>query len=81
MSVARSRRVRMLCPAVALVAFVATAVPVAAQPEEHWVATWATAEVGRRVPTGGAAPARRRPIQFTNQTLRQVVHVLVWVLR
>ena len=67
------------------------AVPVLAQDGgEHWVGTWATAEVGRpqtppaqvpgpppfmanQCPAGPPAPATF--LHFTNQTLRQIVHV------
>jgi lysophospholipase L1-like esterase len=35
---------------------------------ERWVGTWATG------PTGAAIPPAAAPMQFTNQTLRQIVH-------
>src|SRR5438876_1471456 len=40
---------------------------------EHWVGTWATAVVARPqvAPAAGRGPA---PLNFTNQTLRQIVH-------
>lgn len=57
---------------------------------EHWVGTWATAEVGRpqfpviavplQAPAGQPAPQAAAPapfIHFNNQTLRQVVRVSV----
>jgi len=43
---------------------------------EHWVGTWATAVVSRPQATPGAAPAGGpAPLNFNNQTLRQIVHV------
>jgi len=43
---------------------------------EHWVGTWGTAVVPRPQPAPGAAPGRGgAPLNFNNQTLRQVVHV------
>ena len=43
---------------------------------EHWVGTWATATVPRPQGVPGAAPGRGpAPLNFNNQTLRQVVHV------
>ncbi len=39
---------------------------------EHWVGTWATAVVPRPQGAGGRGPA---PLNFNNQTLRQIVHV------
>ncbi len=43
---------------------------------EHWVGTWATATVPRPQPAPGTAPGRGpAPLNFSNQTLRQVVHV------
>jgi lysophospholipase L1-like esterase len=43
---------------------------------EHWVGTWATAVVPRPQPAPGAAPGRGgAPLNFNNQTLRQIVHV------
>jgi lysophospholipase L1-like esterase len=51
---------------------------------EHWVGTWATAEVGRPQmppPPPAGAPAAAAPpapfMHFTNQTLRQIVHASV----
>jgi lysophospholipase L1-like esterase len=55
---------------------------------EHWVGTWATAPVGRAStpPTPPAAPgdagrggqrAPAAPLNFKNQTLRQIVHTTV----
>jgi lysophospholipase L1-like esterase len=62
-------------------------------PREHWIGTWATAEVGRpqapRPPTGPGMPpfmANQCPpapptppafVHFTNQTLRQIVHTSI----
>src|SRR5262245_60184246 len=51
-----------------------------AQSREHWVGTWSTAETWRPAvpaappapPPGQATPPR--PVQFNNQTVRQVVH-------
>jgi lysophospholipase L1-like esterase len=43
---------------------------------DHWVGTWATAVVPRPQAAPGAAPGRGpAPLNFNNQTLRQVVHV------
>ena len=43
---------------------------------EHWVGTWGTAVVPRPQAAPGAAPGRGAvPLNFNNQTLRQVVHV------
>ncbi|HVQ13321.1 MAG TPA: SGNH/GDSL hydrolase family protein [Vicinamibacterales bacterium] len=43
---------------------------------EHWVGTWATAVVPRPQAAPGAAPGRGpAPLNFNNQTLRQLVHV------
>ena len=45
---------------------------------EHWVGTWATAVVPRPQAAPGAAPGRGgAPLDFNNQTVRQVVHVSV----
>ena len=79
MTSARWRRVGTRFQAIAFVLFFMAAAPVRAQPEEHWVGTWATAEVGRSQnnrprPDGRARP---RPIHFTNQTLRQIVRVSI----
>src|SRR5437016_1966806 len=47
--------------------------PAAAQGgrQEHWVGTWATAVVARPQAAPGRGPA---PLNFNNQTLRQIVH-------
>jgi hypothetical protein len=46
---------------------------------EHWVGTWATADTWRPAP--GPAPAGQtaapRPLNFNNQTLRQIVHTSI----
>ncbi len=46
---------------------------------EPWVGTWATAPVGRvplpPPPAGGGATAQNPPLNFSNQTLRQIVRV------
>src|SRR5262245_12835879 len=58
----------------------------AQQSGDHWVGTWATAEVGRPQippppappPPGQPAPAPPAPfVQFENQTLRQIVHTSI----
>src|SRR5436190_23580196 len=82
----------------ALVILALQTVVMAQAPGEHWVGTWATAEVGRpQTPPppqqGGPppfmpnqCPANPAPaggggragfVQFTNQTLRQIVHTSV----
>jgi lysophospholipase L1-like esterase len=70
-----SKALRYLAAGVALL-LLAGAAPVVAQSGriEHWVGTWATAVVPR--PQGAAAGGRGpAPINFNNQTLRQIVHV------
>jgi lysophospholipase L1-like esterase len=66
--------VRMLSAFAALYILVAGA-PVGAQPgpgnNVHWVGTWATAVVPRPQAAAGRGPA---PLNFANQTLRQIVH-------
>jgi lysophospholipase L1-like esterase len=43
---------------------------------EHWVGTWATAVVPRpQAPPGAPAGRGPAPLNFNNQTLRQIVHV------
>jgi lysophospholipase L1-like esterase len=49
---------------------------------DHWVGTWATADTWRPVTTAAAAPAvggpaTPRPLNFNNQTLRQIVHTSI----
>src|SRR5678815_2127695 len=45
---------------------------------EHWVGTWATAPVARPQAAPGAGQGRgAAPLNFNNQTLRQVVHISV----
>jgi lysophospholipase L1-like esterase len=49
---------------------------------DHWVGTWATAVTWRPVaaaaaPPVVAGPAAPRPLNFNNQTLRQVVHTSI----
>ena len=47
-------------------------------PQDHWVATWATATVGR--PQNPPVQANRPPqalVNFNNQTLRQVIHTSI----
>src|ERR1700730_6883447 len=75
-------------------AFVLSLVPLTAQRNstEHWVGTWATAEVGRpqnpppppSAPQAAPAGQPSRPpavpqafMHFTNQTLRQIVHTSI----
>ena len=63
------------------------AAPSAQRGGEHWVATWATATVGRpQTPAApaGPAPASGPPpaaapafLHFTDQTLRQIVHTTI----
>ena len=70
-----SLRIGALAPALYVLA---TGVPTAAQGgrADHWVGTWATAVVPRPQPAPGAAPGRGpAPLNFNNQTLRQIVHV------
>jgi lysophospholipase L1-like esterase len=54
----------------------------AQQPTGHWVGTWGTAKTWRPVtpaapapPPPAGQPTPPRPLQFNNQTLRQIVHV------
>jgi lysophospholipase L1-like esterase len=63
------RLLRYLAAGVALYVLAGSA-PVVAQ-NGHWVGTWATAVVPRPQ-TAGRGPA---PLNFNNQTLRQIVHV------
>lgn len=60
------------------VALAATAAPAAAQwSQDFWIATWATALVGRPQSPTAVSTAQPQPspwLQVTNQTLRQVVH-------
>ncbi len=42
---------------------------------DHWVGTWATAVVPRPQAQAGAPGRGPAPLNFSNQTLRQVVHV------
>ena len=58
----------------------------AQRPADHWVGTWATAEVGRPQvappplpgPPGQPPPAAPAPfVQFNNQTLRQIVRASI----
>lgn len=66
-----------------LSAFMLGSLPLAAQTSgQHWVGTWATATVGRPnpvpAPPAGAAPsAPGLVVQFSNQTVRQIVRVSV----
>jgi lysophospholipase L1-like esterase len=64
---------------IAAVLYIATAGPAAVAQNgggDHWVGTWGTAVVPRPQATPGAAPGRGAlPLNFNNQTLRQVVHV------
>src|SRR5947207_5348858 len=68
------RVVRLAGAALVLYLFAGHA-PVLAQGgrPEHWVGTWATAVVARPpvTPAAGRGPA---PLNFNNQTLRQIVH-------
>jgi lysophospholipase L1-like esterase len=68
------KAMRLAGAALALYLFAGHA-PVLAQGgrPEHWVGTWATAVVARPqvAPAAGRGPA---PLNFTNQTLRQIVH-------
>jgi lysophospholipase L1-like esterase len=66
-------------PAVATALYVLatsiTGVAQGARPD-HWVGTWGTAVVPRPQAAPGAAPGRgAAPLNFNNQTLRQIVHV------
>ena len=68
---------RIVCVATALYVL-ASGLTTAAQSSrgEHWVGTWGTAVVPRPQPAPGAAPGRgAAPLNFNNQTLRQIVHV------
>ena len=74
---------------IALIALVLAAIgqTIAAQRgADHWVGTWATAEVGRpQTPPAPLAPAPGQPppaapapfVQFNNQTLRQIVRASI----
>jgi len=73
------KTIRIACVAIALYV-VATDMTAVAQSGrgEHWVGTWGTAVVPRPQPAPGAAPGRGPlPLNFNNQTLRQIVHVSV----
>ena len=68
---------RRSSPAVVLALLLLTISPLGAQSAgEHWIATWAVADVGRPQnppQTGAQAPAAF--VQFDRQTLRQIVRV------
>jgi lysophospholipase L1-like esterase len=73
---------RRLLPAL-FTALTLCSLPLAAQPgSQHWVGTWATATVGRPNPVpppaaGGNPPPAGLVVQFSGQTLRQIVRVSV----
>lgn len=74
MAVATRLRIAVIATAFYLVAVGPAAL--AQNGREHWVGTWATAVVPRPQATPGAAPGRGPvPLNFNNQTLRQIVHV------
>ena len=69
--------IRLVAAATAI-CLLATGTPTVAQRgrADHWVGTWATAVVPRpQVPPGAAQGRGPAPLNFHNQTLRQVVHV------
>jgi lysophospholipase L1-like esterase len=56
------------------------AVPQAQRAPDHWVATWATATVGRPqtpAPATGATTTPAPYLHFNGQTLRQIVHTTI----
>jgi lysophospholipase L1-like esterase len=58
-----------------VLADVPTATAQAGRTSEHWVGTWATAVVPR--PQGPPPPQGPAPINFSRQTLRQIVHTSI----
>jgi lysophospholipase L1-like esterase len=73
----------LACAFTALAALALLTVPVVGQQASgQWVGTWGTAKTWRPAATAAPVtpppagqPAPPRPIQFNNQTLRQIVHV------
>jgi lysophospholipase L1-like esterase len=70
-------RPRIVVLAAALVAAAASVQSQSAAPASHWVGTWGTALVVRPIATAAGAAAQAPPLNFNNQTLRQIVHVSV----
>jgi len=67
---------RLAVIATAIYLFATGPTALAQNGRDHWVGTWATAVVPRPQATPGAAPGRGPvPLNFNNQTLRQIVHV------
>ena len=69
--------IRLAAVAAALYLF-ASGTPTAAQRggADHWIGTWATAPVARpQAPPGAGQGRGAAPLNFSNQTLRQVVHI------